>query len=153
MRIVARRSVIVLAASAALGLAACSSGGGETGPEAGLHTVAVIMDDAKITPDRIAAAPGETLRVVATNTGKMQHALVFEIPGNIQSLGHALNPGETAEMKLTVPNRPGAYDFVSPVGEDRKKGITGALVVAQPGVMPPQPGATPQQPGGEQPQQ
>jgi len=137
MRIVSRRSVLVLAALAALSVPACSSGEtGGPGSAGSPHTVTLTVDDTKVTPNRIAAAPGETLRVVVTNAGTTPHSLSFEIPGSTLTLGRTLAPGETAQMTVVAPMRPGAYDFLSPIGDDRKKGVSGALIVAQPGVIP-----------------
>lgn len=90
--------------------------------------------------DELRAQPGQTVRVVFTNTDNMEHNLLFIRPGTLaevgeradqmisspdgRSLGYVpgtsdviastpiLDPGESYELVFTVPEQPGEYQFV-----------------------------------------
>jgi plastocyanin len=132
-------------ALACLSLAAIHCSGnvetGETGPgEQGRPPIQVRASDTAFTPDRINAAPGETVRIQLVNEGLAPHSIVFDFPGTRAALGNVVEPGGTGEMKFAAPARPGTYEFFSPLQGDRDRGLVGTLVVQPPGMIKPLPG-------------
>ncbi len=113
-----------------LAAAACGSKTetGETGPEGPM--IQIHATENQLVPDRIEATPGQVIRIDLVNDGKSPHSLVFDLPGGTQAMGNVLEPGGSGSMKIVAPARPGTYDFYSPVGQDRKLGMKGILVVS-----------------------
>jgi uncharacterized cupredoxin-like copper-binding protein len=101
--------------------------------------VELVITDAGFSPAEFCAQPGTEVRIVVRNDTKSAHALEFDIPGSTPTLGKELNPGESAEMTIVTPSKPGQYPFYSPIGDERSKGFSGMLVVTNPGAVHPQP--------------
>jgi uncharacterized cupredoxin-like copper-binding protein len=113
--------------------------------EGKVRTVEVAMDDAmRYTPSEITAQAGETLRIVARNTGKMDHELVVgsddAIHEHAQAMkhgaGHAhgssavtVKPGQTGELVVKV-SEPGTLQFACLVPGHYEAGMRGVLNVA-----------------------
>jgi plastocyanin len=91
------------------------------------RAVAILARDFRFDPMQIVAAPGESLIVSIVNRGRARHSIVFDLGGRIESLGRALAPGESAEMRLVVPAWPGEYSYHCPVEAHRAMGMRGRL--------------------------
>lgn len=90
------------------------------------RTVTVQAREFQFTPNQIEGRTGETLRITFENKGTIAHNLT--IPG----LGEhtpTIQPGQTAELDLTLPNTPGAYQFYCSVPGHKGAGMVGNIVV------------------------
>jgi plastocyanin len=66
-----RGAMVLLVGTLALGVVACSSGGGEATCEAPVATTDVTMTDFAYSPECVEASPGDTLTLV--NSGETPH--------------------------------------------------------------------------------
>lgn len=104
-----------------------------------------MLDTMRFTPDVITVRQGDTVRLVMTNTGQVQHELVI---GNKKELDeHAalmakfpnmehdepymahVAPGKTGELIWTF-NRPGDFDFACLIAGHYQSGMVGKIKVA-----------------------
>jgi plastocyanin len=98
-----------------------SGGGGGGGGSVELTATEFKFDPSSV---RVDTAGSTTITLV--NDGKFGHALELEGQG-IEEKTDTIDGGKTAE--LTVDLKPGEYEFYCPVGDHRKKGMEGTLVV------------------------
>lgn len=111
-----------------LALAGCGDGGGHDGPP---RSIDITATDERFDPSQIKAHPGEELTITLHNKGKKEHSIEFDLPGlnANEALGRNVPPGKSANMSLKAPSKTGTYNFFSPVGDDRKRGLEGRLDV------------------------
>ena len=135
-----RLGAAVLAFGIALVGASCGGGGGDDGSSVGSgsgaagRTVEVEMVDVGYEPARITVDPGETVRFVFTNTGKVRHEAYFGTPDDQDEHAEAMRdarggdghgahgdgdddnpkvtvePGGSEEIEVTFPEG-GAYEI------------------------------------------
>lgn len=95
---------------------------------------AIVVDDARFTPNRLDATVGQPLTVSVTNLGTLQHDLTFEsvhMPG----LGGAesiVRPGQTAVLTLAF-DEPGYHTFVCAIPGHAGSAMIGAVFVSPAG--------------------
>ena len=94
--------------------------------------VEITAADFRFTPSQLFAKPGERLIVVLRNAGTNPHSIVFEFPEGRQGLERPLNPGERAQLSITMPWNPGNFVYYCPVGDHRERGMRGVVTVARP---------------------
>ena len=87
----------------------------------------ITVTDCGFNPDQISVTPGETLHVVVHNAGTTAHSIAFAFPGHEEKLEHAIPPGKDAGITVTIPKGPGFWEFYSPIGGDRRRGLIGRL--------------------------
>lgn len=109
------------------------------------RTIPVRMSDAmRFRPDRLDVQPGETIRFVITNTGKMLHelvigtkkdldehaALMIKFPGMEHEEPYMAHvpPGKSAQIVWTF-NRPGQFDFACLIAGHYQAGMVGKINV------------------------
>jgi plastocyanin len=126
-------STLVLAA--ALGLAACGSGGGEesTTPSAGGgESISISETEFKLDPSTVSVdAPG-TVTIKVTNDGAIDHALEIDGQG-IEEETETIKPGESAELTVDL-SKSGEYELYCPIGNHREQGMEGTLTLGPGGV-------------------
>jgi plastocyanin len=72
--------------------------------------------------------PG-TYTFVASNEGKLPHALEIEGPGGLEQATDTLSAGQTAD--LTVMLQPGSYKVYCPVGNHDEQGMNTTINVSE----------------------
>lgn len=124
---------------------------------AAARSIEVTMDDSmRFTPSHIAAQPGETLRIVAHNAGRLEHELVIGDEagirehaeamkhggGHVHATGTAIRvrPGESGELVVTLPHA-AVLQMACLVPGHYEAGMRGSLTVGQPATGAPS-GAT-----------
>lgn len=130
-----------------------------TAPAAGRTVDITATDDMKYSVTAIAAKPGEKLRIRITAKGvvpkiAMAHNVVIlkigtdiqkflqdgaphrdtdfippAMTGAVIAKTPFVGPGETAEVMVTVPARPGAYPYICTFSGHYQAGMKGTLVV------------------------
>lgn len=117
-------------------------------PKAARRTVRITMSDTmRFSPERIQVKPGETIRFVIHNSGKMMHEMVMGTRKDLQEhaalmkkfpgmehdehyMAHVA-PGETETMVWTF-NRGGTFDFACLIPGHFEAGMAGTIRVGQP---------------------
>jgi plastocyanin len=99
-----------------LGAAACGGGGGGSGS----GKTEVGMNDYYFTPGQVVGAAGKKITIALTNTGSVEHNFTLDQ----QSVSKDVEPGENAEVTVTVPSS-GALTFYCKY--HRARGMTGQL--------------------------
>lgn len=94
-----------------------------------VRMVEVIATEYQFTPETIEASPGEMLIVLLRNEGTMAHSIAFELPGGDVALDELVQPGETAQLTIEVPDMEGDYVYYCPVDGHRALGMVGTLSV------------------------
>lgn len=125
------------------------------------RSVAVAMgDDMRFTPSSLQVTAGETVRMVLTNRGQVDHELVIGTPAELKTHaqamreGHAhahagagaaairLAPGATGELVVTF-REAGPLEFACLIPGHFEAGMRGGIAVAQAAIAPaaaPEPG-------------
>lgn len=116
-------------------------------PDRATRTVEIKMLDAmRFSPDTINIRQGETVKLVMTNTGKIQHELVIGTKQELEEhaalmakfpnmehdepyMAH-VTPGKTGELVWTF-NRPGEFDFACLMPGHYQSGMVGKIKVAR----------------------
>ena len=80
-----------------------------------------------LSPSRLRVPKPGTFKVAIRNTGAIPHALEVEGPRGEVRTG-AIGPGQTAQLQLEL-RKPGRYVWYCPIGDHRKRGMRGAVVV------------------------
>lgn len=104
-----------------------------------------MLDTMRFTPDLISVRQGETVKLVMSNTGKIQHELVIgtkkeldehaALMAKFPTMEHDepymahVAPGKTGEIVWTF-NRPGEFDFACLMAGHYQAGMTGKIKVA-----------------------
>jgi uncharacterized cupredoxin-like copper-binding protein len=124
-----------------------------------LIDLGVVVDMLNFTTRELTAAPGEKLRIVFSNTDKLEHNLVILNPGSLAKVGAmadamvnspdarqrhyvpdspdvlahtpVVNPADRATLTFTAPSKPGDYPFACLV-PGHWRAMQGILVVKQP---------------------
>lgn len=111
----------------------------------GTRTVELRMsDDMRFTPDRIEVTEGETLRLVATNTGKVLHEIVIGTTDELEAHAALMKrfpnmqhdepymahvpPGTKGEI-VWLFNRPGEFAFACLIAGHYEAGMRGTILV------------------------
>jgi len=140
---------VAAAALAALPLAGCGESRelttNTTGPPAGTPiprapgaaprplpsgtAVSITEREYRIEPARVHLRRPALIDLRVHNAGKRAHGLLLETSvGRLQT--GTIPPGGTAEIRVRL--RAGVYPWYSPVNGDRRRGMTGELVIAKP---------------------
>jgi plastocyanin len=101
----------------ALGAAACGGGGGSS---SGSGNKQVGMADYYFQPAQVVGGAGKKITLQLRNTGTVEHNFTLES----QSVSKDVEPGETAQVTVTVP-KSGALTFYCKY--HRRRGMTGVL--------------------------
>jgi plastocyanin len=80
-----------------------------------------------LSPSKLRVPKPGTFKVAIRNTGAIPHALEVEGPRGEVRTG-AIGPGQTAQLQLGL-RKPGRYVWYCPIGDHRKRGMRGAVVV------------------------
>jgi uncharacterized cupredoxin-like copper-binding protein len=109
------------------------------------RTIELLMDDTmRFTPSAITAQPGETVRIVARNAGKLDHELVIgdeaAIHEHAEAMKHSghhthatgtairVKPGESGELVVTF-SHPAVLQIACLVPGHYEAGMRGTLIV------------------------
>ena len=121
------RAVVVILAGA-ITLGAC---GGEEQPQGtgggALPPLTVAETEFALEPANTRLPRAGRIRITATNRGRTVHALALVTSGGPRST-ERIEPG--ASQTLTVDLKPGSYAWYCPVGDHRRRGMRGVLIVA-----------------------
>jgi uncharacterized cupredoxin-like copper-binding protein len=138
-----RLSIAGLAATAALGIAACgddnksdnSSNSGSTSKDKAAATTGsagsslkVVETEFKLSPANPSVAKAGTVTIRATNAGKVAHALEVEGPNGEAKTG-TIDPGKTAKLKVDL-SKAGTYEWYCPIDGHKASGMKGEIKVA-----------------------
>jgi uncharacterized cupredoxin-like copper-binding protein len=96
---------------------------------AGERRITLVATEFMFTPDSITASPGETLIVTMRNDGAVAHRLEFDLPGSNVEIEADVNPGESADLTVPVPDSTGDFAFFCPIDGHRALGMEGTLTV------------------------
>lgn len=117
-------------------------------PKAARRTIRITMtDDMRFSPDSIEVKPGETIRFVVHNAGKMMHEMVIgtkkeldehaammaKFPGMEHDEPYMthVGPGKTGTILWTF-NRPGTFQFACLIAGHYQAGMVGQVRVGTP---------------------
>jgi hypothetical protein len=114
------------AAAGALAAAAAAAGCGQATVSPHGRTWHVSLTEYRISPDNIAARPGQ-YTIVVRNYGRRTHNLVVSLDGTSVARSGPLWPGEQTRIVVTLI--PGTYLIASTVLDDQALGDYGQLVV------------------------
>lgn len=126
-----RLSIACLAATAALGIAACgednksdnASNSGSTSA-----SVKVVETEFKLSPANPNVAKAGVVTFAVTNSGKIPHALEVEGPNGEAKTG-TIEPGKAADLKVDL-GKAGTYEWYCPIGNHKDQGMKGGIKVA-----------------------
>ena len=122
---------LIVAASAALVLRACGSGGaGETGSAAspgGGSEISVSATEFSFDPGTIEIDQPGTYTFTLTNDGSVDHALEIEGQG-VEEETETISSGSSGQVTVTF-SKTGTYEFYCPVDGHRDQGMEGDLTV------------------------
>lgn len=90
-----------------------------------VREVVIVARDYEFSPAEVTAEPGETIRVVLRNEGKMQHDWVLE---GTDFRTELVSPGEEATVEVTL-DEADEYAFYCSVPGHRALGMEGTLTV------------------------
>lgn len=115
-----QRTLIGLAAVAALAVSGCGSAPG-TGTPAGADVITVRMTDFALSLDLSKLGPG-THTFHAVNAGAKPHSIEVDGPGvSDQRISGTVAPGQSGDLTVTLQD--GTYDMYCPVGNHRAMGM------------------------------
>lgn len=89
--------------------------------------VQVQLNEFKIQLPQQAFGPG-TYTFVASNDGKLPHALEIEGPGGLEQATDTLSAGQSADLTVTL--QPGTYKLYCPVGNHDEQGMNTTITVS-----------------------
>ncbi len=115
-------------------------------PKKATHTIKVSMgDDMRFTPNEIRVKQGDTVKLMATNNGKIMHEMVMgtakelkehaELMKKFPDMEHEephmahVKPGATETIVWTF-NKPGEFDFACLMAGHFEAGMVGKIKVA-----------------------
>jgi uncharacterized cupredoxin-like copper-binding protein len=130
MSLLARRTVVGLAAAFLVVTIASLAGRGSTATSSG--AAAIVLEEMRFTPNRLDAKVGVPLSVRLTNQGTQQHDINFpslHMPG-LEGVESILAPGETRTITLEF-DQPGTHTFICTLPNHASSGMTGAVFVTQ----------------------
>jgi plastocyanin len=84
-----------------------------------------------LSPSDLRVPKAGTFSLVVRNTGAIPHALEVEGPAGELKTG-AIAPGKTARLEVAL-RKPGRYEWYCPIGDHRKRGMRGTVVVGKKG--------------------
>ncbi|HVL97344.1 MAG TPA: cupredoxin domain-containing protein [Solirubrobacteraceae bacterium] len=114
--------ILAMCALCATLLAAAGCGGDGGGAETG--ATEVVARDFAFDP-RSASVAGQAVRLRVVNRGEAPHALAIEAPASPRT--PTTEPGGSATLAAEL--EPGTYEWYCPVGDHRRRGMTGTLTV------------------------
>ncbi len=82
-------------------------------------------------PNEFEVEPGQQVAVHTVNTGVPPSGIAIMLPDGPMALKGPVKPKEDAYFVFTAPDRPGAYEFFSPLGPQRFFGMTGTMTVSE----------------------
>lgn len=98
---------------------------------AGATVVEIETHDFTYFPNEFEVEPGQQVAVHIVNTGVPPSGIAIMLPDGPMALKGPVKPKEDAYFVFTAPDRPGAYEFFSPLGPQRFFGMTGTMTVAE----------------------
>lgn len=115
-------AVLLAGAGAAVG-----AEGGNAPPDVApaVTTVQVQLEDVKFTPNQLRVVPGSTVRFELTNSGMVPHDFTVQA-WNVSKL---LGPGESATVKVQVPEGDGSIPFKCDQKGHAAAGMVGVITV------------------------
>ncbi|HSM58107.1 MAG TPA: plastocyanin/azurin family copper-binding protein [Candidatus Sulfomarinibacteraceae bacterium] len=137
-----KRLLVLFLVVLALGITACSAGGGASGPQ----EVTITASDIAFDTERVEVAAGREVVLTLRNEGALEHDFsVMHIPAHIaepvEEDGHDMShmeempelhvsamPGESHSVTFT-PSEAGEYVYFCTVEGHEAAGMTGTLVV------------------------
>ena len=123
-----RRSIVLVAALAAITLLIVACGGGASSGGSGSGNalnVTVVNTEFKYEPATIEAKPGQTVNLTLRNTGSIRHTWVLAA-ANVKLV---VDPGQTTTRTFTAPSAPGTYDITCDEAGHKEAGMVGKLIV------------------------
>ena len=110
-------------------LPGCGGGGGKkTVAPSGTRAATTIKEtEYALTPGTIKVSRAGRVTFLASNAGKMTHAL--EVEGNgVEMKTSNIAPGKSAKLSLSL--KPGTYDMYCPIDGHKQLGMKGTVKVA-----------------------
>jgi plastocyanin len=92
-------------------------------------TFAVAEKEYKLSPDGARLDRPASVEIHVSNEGRKKHALAVDGPHGLQATT-PLRPGADAVMTVKL-DRPGRYVWFCPIGDHKKRGMRGAIVVKE----------------------
>jgi len=117
------------AAALALGALVLAGCGGDDAPQPatpGPESIAVTETDFELDPSEARVTSGNGVSIEVTNAGRTVHALAIRTGNEVQST-ETIEPGRTAALQVDL--EPGRYTWYCPVGDHRRRGMSGTLTV------------------------
>lgn len=109
-----------IALLAALGLAACSGGGGQAAKDVTLQA-----EDIKFDQTTLNAAAGQQINVSLHNVGALEHSFVID---ELNARIDKVQPGQTGTASFT-PASAGTFVYYCDIPGHKEAGMTGTLTV------------------------
>lgn len=98
-------------------------------PQMPTRAASILSSEYRYFPTVIEAEPGDQLLLSITNVGKVPHSVAVLLPTGVASMQGVVMPGATRQLPVRVPQQPGVYPLVSPIGNHTLLGMVGALRV------------------------
>lgn len=117
-----RIRVIGAAVLLAAALAGCSSSSGSE------REVTVIATEMKFEPATIQAKPGEKIKFTVANKGTVDHEFESE---QVKFDELIIPAGKSRSIVVTMPDKPGEYEFFCDAEGHHAAGMSGKIVVSQ----------------------
>ncbi len=91
-------------------------------------TISIKGSEFEFSPADLQANAGETVRIVFENTGTLAHNLTF---AGLNASTATIQPGQTAEVVVTVPDTAGPLQFFCSVAGHQGAGMVGHIAIQQ----------------------
>jgi plastocyanin len=118
---------VLALAALVLALAGCGSEDASESDGAGGASLEVSETDFALDPSSLTVDEAGEVTIRVVNDGEVEHALAVEGEGVEEETG-TLAPGESAELNVDLAS--GSYTMYCPIGNHRKQGMEGTVVVA-----------------------
>jgi hypothetical protein len=114
-----------------VGTCIVTSGTRDTAKPGKYRDIVMIAREFHFAPSAPVAYPTERLRFTLVNDGKEPHNFAVVLGGKPVSFPTPLAPGEVRSLATSAPAEMGKHAFYDPLGDNRTKGMQGALDVRQ----------------------